>query len=141
MGENYRLLVHSLLYKMKGRNQKDFMTTLRDLMHPKKRLHSLMMCHSLGSFFVGIIGFLFPATFGWFFLDAKMDSFGTEAAVITRLYCALVFAQGWIIMNLTDSTRHVKKSSHSKLFRLFSCFFRCINVCTFVQRWHNAGGF
>ena len=65
---NYRLLltVHSLLYKMKGRNQKDFMTTLRDLMHPKKRLHSLMMCHSLGSFFVGIIGFLFPATFGWY---------------------------------------------------------------------------
>ena len=51
---------------MKGRNQKDFMTTLRDLMHPKKRLHSLMMCHSLGSFFVGIIGFLFPATFGWY---------------------------------------------------------------------------
>ena len=224
---------------MKGRNQKDFMTTLRDLMHPKKRLHSLMMCHSLGSFFVGIIGFLFPATFGWyvfavlfvkilnpyniqclervrvhrlsyisslsithlsiectcsffntalscfqftflsksfyvtfqtnkttttnsvpillksyfhlsiffffvlfrFFLDAKMDSFGTEAAVITRLYCALVFAQGWIIMNLTDSTRHVKKVVIQSYFGCFLASFVALMFAHLYNDGTMSGGF
>jgi len=70
-----------------------------------------------------------------------MDSFGTEAAVITRLYCALVFAQGWIIMNLTDSTRHVKKVVIQSYFGCFLASFVALMFAHLYNDGTMSGGF
>ena len=90
---------------------------LQDLMRPKKRLQTLFMFHALGSFFVGIIGFVFVDV-GSVFTDGGVSDGVHEhqgaasvAHVMIRLYCALVVAQGWIILHLTDATALVKKPS------------------------------
>ena len=111
---------------MQGRNN-DLFSRIMDAFQKKKRLHTLMMVHSLGSFVVGFIGFLFPSTFGWFFLDSTANSLGGEARVMVQLYCALVFAQGWIIMNLTDCTPTVKKTV---IQSYFGCF--AMSVCALL---------
>ena len=127
---------------MKGRNSNnDFVSRVMDAFQKKKRLHTLMMLHSLGSFFVGLIGYLFPSTFGWFFLDAKANSLGGVARVVVQMYCAMIFAQGWIILNLTDCTPKVKKTV---IQSYFGCFFATVIALSYAHMYNDgtmSGGF
>ena len=144
--KRFKLQLKFILHKFQTMNSRrngndDFMARLGDLFQKKKRLHTLMMLHSLGSFFIGLIGFLFPGTFGWFFLDASSSSLDGVACVMVRLYCALVFAQGWIIMNLTDCTPTVKKTV---IQSYFGCFLASVVALTVAHAYNDgtmAGGF
>ena len=57
------------------------------------------------------------------------------ANVMIRLYCALVVAQGWIILHLTDATALVKKT-------VIQSYFGCFAASLFaliIAHWSNDG--
>jgi hypothetical protein len=120
---------------MSAHRNDDFVSRISDAFQKKRRLHTLMDLHGFGSFIIGFIGFLFPSTFGWFFLDARANSLGGVARVVVQMYCALVFAQGWIIIHLKKCDSNVKKTV---IQSYFGCFLATV-LALIVAHTYNDG--
>jgi hypothetical protein len=133
---------------MRRQQNNDIFMRLQDLMRPKKRLQTLFMFHALGSFFVGGIGFVFPWMWGLFFTDGGVSDGVHEhqgaasvAHVMIRLYCALVVAQGWIILHLTDATAVVKKTVIQSYFGCFGASLCALILAHMSNDGSLSGGF
>ena len=90
---------------------------------PRRRLDTLFMVHSMASIVVGIIGFLFPATFRLIF-TTENDREHLVARAILRPTCALILAQGVII-------HRARKINDGQIKRAFvQAYFVCFLLCT-----------
>lgn len=86
---------------------------------PRQRLNTLLAVHSVSSFIIGALGYLNPNTASLFFSVESPREMGV-ARVLSRLYCALIFAQGIMIWR----ARKINDGEIKRAFILayFVCF-------------------
>ena len=90
---------------------------------PRKRLDTLFMVHSSISFFLGVIGFLFPSTVGAIVLTETNREFLVARAIVRPL-SALILAQGIII-------HRSRKINDGQIKRAFvQAYFLCFLLST-----------
>mmetsp|Transcript_42463 Transcript_42463/g.76511 ORF Transcript_42463/g.76511 Transcript_42463/m.76511 type:complete len:167 (+) Transcript_42463:160-660(+) len=86
---------------------------------PRQRLNTLLLVHSISSFIIGGVGYLYPHAAMLFFIMESDREIGV-GRILTRLFCSLIFAQGimiWRARKINDG--EVKRAFISAYFLCF----------------------
>mmetsp|Transcript_6154 Transcript_6154/g.8805 ORF Transcript_6154/g.8805 Transcript_6154/m.8805 type:complete len:179 (+) Transcript_6154:91-627(+) len=110
-------------------------SSLAYYIQPKQRLNSLFAIHAICSLIIGSIGFLMPGLATLFFSTENDRELGVARA-ISRLYCALILAQGIMIW----TARRINEGEIKRAFvqAYFICFLLS-TIALFIEHTNNQG--
>ena len=102
---------------------------------PRQRLNTLLLVHSISSFVIGAIGYIFPHTAQLFF-SMESDRERGVGRILTRLFSSLIFAQGIMILR----ARHINDPEIKRAFiRAYFVCFLCSSLALIYEHVSNQG--